>query len=466
MVNAIFPNCYGVVMIKPKIFSVLLRYSIYVIMTTLNEIRDITNDTNPTIRVLPFPYQTFVDRVNEIADSFYVKQRTINEDTRLRRDHLIEFALSFLRAYQMRNFFDLYNEMSDPIPGLSPSKLRGAFDVQVPLWLLSLVREVLRPQVHADCVYLVETVEVLPHVVGRATDNSVAGLPLRRHVVIGPVNPSHLQLGISIRSSVVLMLQSAFSGCVFTNTPNPECLNFAPLTIRVFEGSIVESDFDRKITPIRTNLDAPPARPNHNDFKQHMQHMDDKVHHFKLKYCRNADGPNVREVAYNPDRFQQFVIQDERMYISDCLDLHSARAQAIELITVEIRLFDGSPDLQLLSTNPVAWLPPHPLLNVVWFEHLYSHHLTLLEGTEHSYEFNSHIFAATLSYDFKEWDFPSLGSAEPPKVSGRIGQGPKPSKRQLKKNRTTKRNNSIQKDKVSVNTANASLDDSKSTKNS
>lgn len=314
-------------------------------------------------------YLAFVKRMHE---THHGASYVINDALVLDEPSLKEFALSFLRAYQLRMFYELYRDLNVLPPNVSPSKLKGAFDLRVPEWMLNAVRELLRPMYHNGHVYIPAIVQVTEALVGRAVDNSdrVITTVTRNLQTIGRTTAPLNTLGIHIRPGFFQAMSSTFRGHEFVQIHGQEALEAAPLSFLLIK-----------------------------------------------KETNTVDDPNN---PFTPGGKHSWVFSDPSMM--------EARVNAVRLLPPFVLVRPANDDvanITALLTEAIAWRAIPGFAPAWWMLEAYVLSSCFIQtGSDLSPIVFPTLFFNSLTNSFKDWDFPSLGAIKPTTLPTFPSQGP------------------------------------------
>jgi len=336
-------------------------------------LQELTNkDTVGDFHYYEVNVQGYIALVKRMHQTHHGASYVVNDALVLDEQSLTEFALSFLRAYQLRMFFELYRDLDVLPANVSPSKLKGAFDLRVPEWMLNAVRELLRPMHHNGHVYIPAIVEVTAALVGRPVDNSdpVISIATRNLQTIGRTTAPLNTLGIYIRPGFFQAMSSTFRGHEFVQIHGQEALEAAPLSFLL-------------IRKLANTVDDP-----HNEFTPAGEHS--------------------------------WVFSDPSM--------KTERMDAVRLLPpfVLVRPVDDDvANITALLTEAIAWRAIPGFVPAWWMLEAYVLASCFIQtGADLSPIVFPTLFFNSLTNSFKDWDFPSLGAIKPTTLPTFPSQGP------------------------------------------
>jgi len=340
----------------------------------------------------------FVNFCVEFNSVFVQSAYTINAAMNLDFHDFKEFCLSFLRAYYLRQNYELLRDLGMLPPGVSPSKLKGACDIEVPSWLLDACREYCRGHIFDHHVYFPEIPIVSDDLVGRQVSNhaTVTGRPTRNQGIIGPASNVHVALGIYIRVGFYRAFKATFRGFEFVGVKGQECLEFMPLIINY--------------------------------------------------YVLKADLAEGRRLFYMSEQFEDGKDVDfadfewESTYLFD-IDTDERRLKANELLQfiVVLRTDVVNDTCRNLGVEASQFVAPAPVMDWAGLQYWLLNFMTQYSGGEYSPVFCKIIWFNSLVDSYERWNFPSLGSVDFEKyVLASIGIKPIKSKRKKRKPRNLK----------------------------
>lgn len=387
--------------------------------------------------------EDFVRIMLEYEETLSLRSRILNVRARLDPSDWIEFCLSFVRAYQLRQFFELYRDLDLLPQGVSPSKLRGACDIPVPGFLVDATRELLRPMHHNGHVYVPLIVNVEEELVQRSVDNQDGTWKrvCRNGAYIGKATTVHANIGVYIRRGMLSTVQAAYRGVEFKSVIGQECLEIAPLTFQ-----------------LRT-VDFGNGFSNHMSFVPEGIEIEDKDEE-EEKEERMIGLPSILKDlrkegtgALRPDFLDKYDLVEHGGRFS-CLyhddpNMIEERMQSVRLIApfVVYALADDQTsqciDLLLAEAVPFKRMP-NIRTHYGLFTYLVEQSCYGESGDDHNPEIFRHIFFSELSDSFDKWNFPSLGSVSPEYVpASKLGTKPAASRRDRRGTRRGRRQQSL-----------------------
>jgi len=361
----------------------------------------------------------FLSFCHDFNDRFVANLHIINDAMNLNAEDFNEFCLSFLRAYQIRQNYDLYRVLGRLPPGVTPSKLKGACDIEVPEWLLDACREFIRGSWFEKEVFFPDIITVTDGLVGRSCDNSIEVTTrlARNNVGIGSVLDSHLNIGIYIRTNFHAHLLAVFRGLKMEAVLGAECLEFAPLIINIYKLKNVDEE---------KGGDGKAAALLENQRKLDIWALfteEEKVAMKALEPKVDLPIPTLDDYKWSATYLFDTATRQERIDANSCLQM--------------VTLYDyGVVDQVLISFMKDANSAVLVRETYSWdlFGQFYLKYCSEYSGLECSPRFGLELYLRSLTGAYDSWKFPSIGTADREKLlreaqTLRLGIETKPSNR-------------------------------------